>query len=235
MQKFLPDLFGSESYTLSQPNPPLPDVIVQLSDRRIGIEITTLVVDKKLVQRESSQKSILSEAQRIFEQQYQLPLNVAVSFVDGASWKKRDCEQVSIFLADAVSKLVLEVKDLPQYRIKFDAVKEDVAHTHVTGIGVSYLKQVTNPCWCSHEGFYVPDVSFENIEKIIKKKNKNVSGYMLDCDEVWLLIIETGAQSSYFDHFEDVQSHVFESIFKKIMIGRYSKGSLLTIRVQSAA
>jgi hypothetical protein len=115
LQRFLPSLFGDEPYTLSQPSPPLPDAIIQLANRRIGIEITTLVVDERLMQMESSQETILSEAQRIFEQQHQLPLHVAVNFEDRVSWKKRDCEQVSLFLANTVTQLILNAKHLTQY------------------------------------------------------------------------------------------------------------------------
>lgn len=230
LQRFLPDLFGNEPYTLSQPNPPLPDAIIQLANRRIGIEVTTLVVDERFMQMESSQEAILSEAQKIFEQQHQLPLHVAVSFEDKASWKKRDCEQVSIFLADAVSQLVVKAKGLPQYQTQFDIVAEDVEHTHINRISVFYLEKLTIPCWAPQGGFWVPNAPVEEVQKIIKKKNQRVDGYISGCDEVWLLILETGAPSSYFGNFEKLQPHIFESGFAKTMIGRVSKGELLILK-----
>lgn len=230
LQRFLPDLFGNEPYTLSQPNPPLPDAIIQLATRRIGIEITTLVVDERLIQMESSQETILSEAQKIFEQQHQLPLHVAVSFENRASWKKRDCEQVSIFLANAVSQLVVKAKDLPEYQTQFDVVLEDIEHSHISGINVLYLKQLTIPCWSPLGGFWVPNAPVEELQKIIRRKTQNVEGYLSGCDEVWLLILETGAQSSYFSNFEKLLLNTFESGFAKTMIGRVSKGELLMLK-----
>jgi hypothetical protein len=230
LQRFLPDLFGSETYTLSQPNPPLPDAIIQLADRTIGIEITTLVADERLMQRESSQEVILSEAQKTFEQQHQLPLHIAVSFEDRASWKKRDCERVSIFLADVVGQLVLKAKDLPQHQTQFDIVSEDIEHTHINRVSVFYLKQLNMPCWSSLGSFWVPNAPVEEVQNIIRKKNKKADGYLSGCDEVWLLILETGAPSSYFSDFEKIQSHNFESNFTKTMIGRVSKGELLTLK-----
>jgi hypothetical protein len=233
LQRFIPSLFRDEPYTLSQPNPPLPDAIIQLANRRIGIEITTLVVDERLMQMESSQETILSEAQKIFEQQHQLPLHVAVSFEERASWKKRDCEQVSIFLAEAVNQLVLNARDSPHYQTQFDIVLEDIEHTHISRISVLYLKQLTIPCWSPLGRFWVPNAPVEELQKIIRKKTQNVDGYLSGCDEVWLLILETGAQSSYFSNFEKLLLHTFESGFAKTMIGRISKGELLMLKTTS--
>ncbi|RZK35160.1 MAG: hypothetical protein EOO61_12370 [Hymenobacter sp.] len=230
LQRFLPSLFGDVPYTLSQPSPPLPDTIIRLANRRIGIEITTLVVDERLMQMESSQETILSEAQRIFEQQHQLPLHVAVSFEDRASWKKRDCKQVSVFLANTVTQLIVNAKHLPQYQTQFEVVLEDIEHTHITRISVLYLKQLTIPCWSPQGGFWVPNAPVEEVQKIIRKKTQNVDGYLSGCDDVWLLILETGAQSSYFSNFEKLLPHTFESGFAKTMIGRVSKGELMTLR-----
>jgi hypothetical protein len=230
LQRFLPDLFGDEPYTLSQPNPPLPDAIIQLANRRIGIEITTLVVDERLMQMESSQQAILSETQKIFEQQHQLPIHVTVSFEDRASWKKRDCEQVSVFLSNTVAQLVGKAKNLPQYQTQFDIVLENIEHTHINRISILYLKQLTISCWSPLGGFWVPNAAVEEVQKIISKKNQNIDGYLSGCNEVWLLILETGAQSSYFSNFEKLLPHTFGSGFAKTMIGRVSKGELLMLR-----
>ncbi|RZJ57388.1 MAG: hypothetical protein EOO55_03515 [Hymenobacter sp.] len=230
LQRFLSDLFGDESYTLLQPNPPLPDAIIQLATRRIGIEITTLVVKEYLMQMDSNQEAILSEAQKIFEQQHQLPLHVAVSFNDEASWKKRDCEQVSGFLADAVSQLVLNSKALLHHQTQFDIVSEEIDHTYINRISVFYLEQLTVPCWSRLGSFWVPNAPIEEVQKIIRKKNQRVNGYVSGCDEAWLLILETGAPSSYFSNFEELQLHTFDSGFTKTMIGRVSKGELLILK-----
>lgn len=229
LQRFLPDLFEGEQYILSQPNPPLPDVIVQLANKRIGIEMTTLIVNEHLVQRSSSQEAILSEAQKIFEQQHQLPLHVAVSFIDGASWRKRDCQRVSIFLADAVSQLILKIKDVPQYQTQFNIAVDDFEHTHISGVSVFYSKQLTVPCWTPLGSFWVPNAPVEQVQRIIERKNNNINGYMSGCDEVWLLLIETGSPYSYFDRFDKLQAYVFNSDFAKTMIGRISKGELIKL------
>lgn len=182
------------------------------------------------MQMESSQEAILSEAQKIFEQQHQLPLHVAVSFEDRASWKKRDCEQVSIFLANAVSQLVVKAKDLPEYQTQFDVVLGDIEHPHISRLSVFYLKQLTIPCWSPKGGFWVPNAPVEELQKIIRRKTQNVEGYLSGCDEVWLLILETGAQSSYFSNFEKLLPRTFESGFARTMIGRVSKGELLMLK-----
>jgi hypothetical protein len=234
VKRFLPILFKNESYSLTQPSPPLPDVVVQLADKRIGIEITTLVLNEQLVQMESSQETILSEAQRLFEQNYRIPLHVTVNFVDEASWKRRECQQVAVFLADTVCQLVLEAKELPQFADHFDISEQDIEHTHICGVSILYSAYLTIPCWSQISSFWVPSAPLENIQAIISRKTKNIKGYKLGCEEVWLLILETGSQSSYFEHFDKLQAYVFESDFAKTLIGRISKGEVLVLNTKSS-
>jgi hypothetical protein len=85
------------------------------------------------------------------------------------------------------------------------------------------------PCWSPDTTFWVPGVPIEKIQKIINRKNQNVTGYLKGCDEVWLLILETGSPSSYFDHFDKLKETIFVSGFARTLIGRISKGELLTL------
>ncbi|GAA4045073.1 hypothetical protein GCM10022409_33870 [Hymenobacter glaciei] len=102
LERFLPVLAENQPYTVSQPAPPLPDAVVEVNGRKIGIEITALIMDGTVSRREGDQDKILHEAQTQFEKQYQMPLHVSVSFAESANWQKINRQQVASFVADIV-------------------------------------------------------------------------------------------------------------------------------------
>jgi hypothetical protein len=229
VERFLPTLFEEQLYTLSQPAPPLPDIVIQVNGRKIGIEITDIILDEQIRKREASQDAILDEAQRLFEEEHHLPLHVTVDFVDSASWKKRECQQVAVFLADAIKHCVLQVKGLSQYQAQFDIGLDNIIHTHIQHVSIFYSSKLTIPCWSPITSFWVPNAPVEIIQTIINRKSKNVNGYLTGCDEVWLLMLETGSPSSYIDHFDKLKETSFVSGFARTLIGRISKGELITL------
>ncbi|GAA3982891.1 hypothetical protein [Hymenobacter antarcticus] len=233
LERFLPQLFGAKSYSLLQPAPPLPDVLIQVDGRKIGIEMTALILNEQAREREANQDAILIEAQRIFEKKHQLPLQVTVDFFEAVNWRNLDRKSVAALVAEAVGTCVLEVKEMPQYQIHFDVTIDSFIHSHIRGISVFYLDTLTQPCWSPITTFWVPDAPFEKIQEIINRKNKNVSGYLAGCDEVWLLMLETGSPSSSFHRFEKLQELAFASAFTRTLIGRVSKGELLTLPTKS--
>jgi hypothetical protein len=231
-ERFFPELLKDQPFTLSQPAPPLPDIVVETQDKKIGIEITALIFDEEGKRRESDQGAILREAQKLFEEKYQLPLHVTVSFEEVANWKQHNRRQIAHFIASNVMRFVAQVRSLPQYETQFDFHLDDVAHSHIQGIDIFYLNRLTIPCYESSTSFVVPSVSIEKIQEVINRKSQNVTGYLKGCDEVWLLIIETGSPSSYFEHFDKLKEDNFASGFSRTLIGRISKGELLVLETK---
>jgi hypothetical protein len=228
-ERFLPELFNGQSFVLSQPAPPLPDIVVETKDKKIGIEMTALILDEECKQRESDQDAVLKEAQKLFEEKSQLPLHVTVSFEEAANWKQLNRRQIASFISSNVTDIVMQMRSLPQYKTQFDLRLDDIAHSHIQSIRIFYLDRLTMPCWSPDTTFWVSGVPIEKIQEIINRKNQNVTGYLKGCDEVWLLILETGSPSSYFDHFDKLKETSFVSGFARILIGRISKGELLTL------
>jgi hypothetical protein len=79
----------------------------------------------------------------------------------------------------------------------------------------------------------VPDAPMETIQGIINRKDKNLQGYLSGCDEVWLLLLETGSPSSYYDGFEQLNERTFTSGFARTLIGRIPNGEVIELRTQS--
>jgi hypothetical protein len=94
-ERFLPELFKGQHYTVSQPAPPLSDMIIHVDERKIGIEMTALISDEFTRRQESDQDSILREAQILFEERHQLPLHVSVAFNNTPNWTKINRNQIA--------------------------------------------------------------------------------------------------------------------------------------------
>ncbi|NVO86426.1 hypothetical protein [Hymenobacter terrestris] len=232
LERFLPQLLEGKPYRLIQPAPPLPDVIVQLGEKSIGIEITLLIPDEQVRQREATQEAILDEAQKIFEARHQLPLQITVDFVETADWLKLNRRHVADFLAKTIEQSVLAAKGIPQNQLQFDLRVDQSGHPHIQSIGIFYLDRLTQSCWSPITSFWVPNVPAQVVQKIIHRKSRNIGGYMTGCDDVWLLMLETGSPSSYFDGFEKLEAVSFTSAFARTMIGRISKGELIMLHTE---
>ncbi len=236
LERFLPTLLGNQPYTVSQPAPPLPDAILhvglQAGDRKIGIEMTALILDESSRERESKQDAVLNEAQKLFEQQLPLPLHVTVAFSTTADWRNLERKQAAKALADTVKRCVVEVKDLPESQTQFNIRTETVIHPCIQSVGVLFMDRLTIPCWTPITSFWVPDAPADKIQAIIDRKNQNISGYLRGCDEVWLLILEAGSPSSYYDGFEKLDETIFTSGFARTLIGRVPTGELVALPTQ---
>jgi len=230
IEKFIPVLFEGQSCGLLQLGPPAPDIIIAVHGKRIGIEQTDIVFDSSIVMRESKQARILSKAQALYESRLQLPIHVTTDFLDEACWERVNIEQVAAFLANKVVQYVSSNMDNIICENHFNIKIKKSESKYVDKIGVSYFEKISTSAWSPITGFCVPDISVSMIQNIIDRKNKHINGYLISCDEVWLLLTETGAPSSYFSDFEKLQPHTFESGFAKTMIGRVSKGELLMLK-----
>lgn len=229
LERFLPALAENQPYTVSQPAPPLPDAVVNVNGRKIGIETTALILNGEISRREGDQDKILNEAQKQFEKQYQMPLHVSVSFAESANWQKLNRQHVASFVTDIVIRSISEVKELAQFKSHFSIRKDRLNHSHIRSIGISFSNKLTVPCWSPITSFMVPDAPIEVIQNIINRKSKNIRGYLSGCDEVWLLMLETGSPSSYYDGYEKLERHKFISGFTRTLIGRVPNGEVVAL------
>ncbi|WBO86212.1 hypothetical protein [Hymenobacter yonginensis] len=230
LERFLPELLDGKSYSLIQPAPPLPDVIIHIDGKLVGIEITDLIPDSGVRQREAAQDAIVSQAQCLFEARHPIPLHVSVDFVESVDWKRVDRKQAAVYLANCVEQQIKHLISNLARQSQFDICINDVGHTHIQGFSLFYLDRLTESCWSPITSFWVPEISSETVQAIIQRKSNNVGGYLTGCEEVWLLILETGSPSSYFGSFEKLVSNSFISSFSKTLIGRVSKGEIIELK-----
>ena len=230
LERFLPALVENHPYTVSQPAPPLPDAVVEVNGRKVGIEITALIMDGAISKREGDQDKILHEAQKQFEKQCQIPLHVSVAFAESANWQKINRQQVAAFVTDTVIRTVSEVKELAHYKSQFLILNDRLNHRYIRSIGITFSNKLAVPCWSPITSFVVPSAPVEAIQDIINRKSKNIQGYLIGCDEVWLLMLEIGSPSSYYDGFEKLDKHTFMSGFTRTLIGRVPNGEVVELQ-----
>jgi hypothetical protein len=232
LEKFLPQLFHAVAYSLTQPMPPLPDVVVEVHGRRIGIELTDLIPDESARRMEKLQESILIEAQRVFENKCSLPLHVTVGFSQAINQKGLRIQQLGQQLADIVWRFVEPRKGLAAYQEQFYFQIDCHTNDYFHDVGIFYLNRITAACWSPIMSFWVPTAPTDSIQEIIRRKSRNVPGYLTGCDEVWLLIFETGSPSSYFSYYEQLRGNFFDSTFSRTLIGRIANEELVELRTK---
>ncbi|WP_345058802.1 hypothetical protein, partial [Hymenobacter glaciei] len=93
----------------------------------------------------------------------------------------------------SVIRSISEVKALAHHKSHFSIRKDRLNHSHIRSIGISFSNKLAIPCWSHITSFMVPDAPIVAIQNIINRKSKNLQGYLTGCDEVWLLMLETGS------------------------------------------
>lgn len=232
LERFIPQLIEQVEYSLEQPDPPLPDVIIEAGGRKIGIELTELIINDSEKRKEVIQESVLKEAQKEFEERYALPLHVTVSFTDSLEDKGLKKKLVAEHLAEIIIHQISQIKDELKNQESFSINLNRLNNQYFHSISIFYLSKLTIPCWSPLNSFWVPELPHIYIQEVITQKSKKVKGYLSGCEEVWLLILENGSPSSYFDNYENVESIVFESAFSKTIIGRIPQEDLINLKVK---
>ena len=232
LERFLPALVENLPYTVSQPTPPLPDAVVDVNGRKIGIETTALILNGEISRREGEQDKILNEAQKQFEKHCQMPLHISVSFDESANWHKINRKQVASFVTDIVIDAISEVKEFALHKSHFSIRKDMLSHSYIRSISISFSNILTVSCWSPITSFWIPEAPIEAIQNIINRKSKNINGYLSGCDEVWLLLLETGSPSSYYDRLDKLNDITFISGFTRTLIGRIPNGEVVELLTQ---
>lgn len=97
----------------------------------------------------------------------------------------------------------------------------------ITSIRMSRYDALKNSFHAGSKGGFVPDFTVENLNWILKKKNKALLNYA-NCDEQWLLIVEGLDFYSYFDKIKI--ENEFETNFDKILMYRPVSSEVIIIK-----
>ena len=178
-----------------------PDFIVTHHEKKIGIELKDLIVSTKEKEKEGIKKSMF---RKIEEELSSGTTNnnglYKIKFEnDNQSLKKKEREGVKNEIIGLITG-------------------QDVKPKYVSYISKDFANQVH---LCEDVNMIGSYITAELIKDRISSKEKKIKNYLENkIDELWLLLVISGAQkSSYYADFEEtVTNDYFESTFDKIFI-----------------
>lgn len=203
-----------------------PDFLLESKDEIIGIEITRLIRQQnnsEIEDRgiEAKQRKVVNIAKKKFEAKYLIPLSVSVNwrYHNNLSGKLID------LLADELVKIVENY--IPEDIFEQLVIKNNDFYSSDL-INYCYYISIerwqNSSCWVS-ENPASPPLSPSEIEERILKKNQKLERYNKSCEEMWLIIIVEGIDSSSIgDIGENVINHNFNSPFDKLLLYDRIKG-----------
>ncbi len=221
--------------------PPNPDYIFPLLQKRIGLEVTTLVLDKpglvlnksgkttSLVAIRSAQNESLKKAVQMAKGIGLEPIEVQVQFRSDSA--PIVCDEAAKELVDFLKEEMPEIDDTKTRRY--------------FKLGLKYFKQiiislgtVNGRKWLQSHRFrrihsvWVTKINPDKIQFRIDEKQKWYSKYIQNCDECWLLIgVDEWTAPEAFAITEELDSHVFSGDFQRLFFLRNIEGSVIELKI----
>lgn len=182
-----------------QPEPPAPDILLPISGRTLGVELTSFALDSGSAggsaarARDALKAEILSATKVLWNS-----LNLPPVFVN-VTWQERS-ELVPGLLEELPENLVMAVENqLPangtSTSIEYPVVGwRRLLQLGVGRVSISRVRGLQESDWVSTYGGSVPSLTSAEpeVRRLIQEKEPNIRGYRLSCDEIWLLIVARG-------------------------------------------
>ena len=186
---------------IQQPDPPAPDVLINLEGRKVGIELTELCVRSKkseahpqpaeepLLQAvESITDLIVSKAREIYFDADNPPVLSTVVFSNRiAIDQNRD--QIAKLIAHKIQSMSLRDPQVVDWRSSEDGNEEHPLSELVAFIHTCRVPERRFARWTVARAGIVATLSPEHLQDSIDKKARKINGYKKYAEETWLLIV----------------------------------------------
>lgn len=211
-----------------------PDFLI-LCENTIGVELTDLywsaqpgVAPFQAV--EGLRSRIAELAEHNYSSRGLPPLHVSIHFNPNYSLTKRDVPG----LATAISDLV--EANLPAeggvYREEYDWDNRAHFPEELLLVSAWRLASLKRSFFSAPSAAFIPDMSREDIERILLAKANKVERYLRKCDQIWLVInCDGGNLSNVFDVDEEVFRTAFETPFDRVFVFRHMAGKVHELRL----
>jgi hypothetical protein len=198
-----------------------PDFLIENSAGKFGIELTQLYrndSDTALPPQatESLRKQIVDRAHGLYKEAGGPPLWVTVYFSLVSELRKSLVPELANRIADLVaatpvgidSRIELEADgDVPDFPDEIDSI-------HIRRLPI-----LTEGFWNTWSVGFIPTYGPDQLQKIIDKKEKNISSYLDRCEAIWLVIVVGGfAISSTVNFGDDVYNQSYTSAFDRVFV-----------------
>ncbi|MFD2515227.1 hypothetical protein ACFSRY_15240 [Pontibacter locisalis] len=215
---------------ISSPEP--PDFMINTGREIIAVEVTQIHNEKgpnekfPPAQKHATEDEILEAAQHLFTIAKGIPLHISFHFENNLILNKKR----KTTLANQVCRLIELEMDGRTFDEHFSfSIKENLPHelVHVSG---HYFHQISDVCWYSAKGRFVPDLSKRQVLNVIRDKEKKMTGYIDKVDKAILVLAEGLIPNSWFDGVEQFEQDELVSKFDKIFLIRYLSNTLIELK-----
>ena len=215
-------------------NPPGPDYLFSVSQKQIGLEITSLV-EESLAPISTAQNKCLRKAKALLEEKGMEPVNVKVQFRSDEDLIDVDeaTDEATKELVDFVKEKIPEIDDTKSWHYYESGLKYSkwISIRLGTYSGHKWLEQ--------HRVERIPinwlrtNLTSE-IQCRIDEKQGKYSKYIQNCDECWLLIgVNEWTPPEAVEITEETKSHVFSGDFQRLFFLKNIEGRLEELKISS--
>ncbi|MGC2519592.1 MAG: hypothetical protein WA373_10880 [Burkholderiales bacterium] len=203
----------------------IPDFLVRVSDRVVGVEVTQLFKPKGGRDVESTQERILEEACRKAQEQELPHAHVTLFFnLRGPLYSVARSR-----IADAVVRVVAEQMPADGESVELERVPGQPREVDLITINRIHCYGPGRWVWLEL-GTIDRDAACP-VQKAIARKAVLLSSYLKFCSECWLLLAADSFRASGKLAFDDsYQSRVFVSPFARTYVLEFGKGWLYRLR-----
>jgi hypothetical protein len=217
-----------------------PDFFVKAGESLVlGVELTELYRTPEPNQQprqagENIRKQIVDRACSIHQGHSGPALDVSVHFSMNQGWDKKRVP----WLASKLAQLVFN--NPPAEGQKRWLQNPWLNPTHfpyeIDSIDIRRYDWITKPHWSSPDVDCIPQLSKDDLQTVIDRKNDRISSYrQKGAEEVWLLIIHGLALSSMFDSNHDPLDHEYRSEFSRTFFFNWFGQTYSEIKTQPVA
>lgn len=240
--------FNIENPEEYRKQPPNPDYIFPLSKKRIGLELTTLVLNKpglvldksgelsSLAAIRDAQNKCLKKAAQIVKRDGLPSVTVEVEF--------RSDINLALIYKITIDEAVKELVDFLEKKIP---TIDDTKTWHYYESGLKYSKWISirlgtfngqklldhHRFMRNHKNWVTMD-PIDGIQSGIDKKQSKYTTYIQNCDECWLLIgVDEWTKPEAAEIREKTKNHVFSGDFQRLFFLRNIEGTLTELKIKN--
>ncbi len=215
-----------------------PDFLVNITDRVIGIEITELhrAHDNQPVSmqgREAVRNQIVQRAKALYECEGAPPIDCCVQLKD-VSYRRTDIEPLAAKIAALAKRNIPPEGTLAKCE-QHDWVNREYFPEEVDYIRVALFDGLTESFFCTAGSTWAETLTPEHVRAAIETKGGKIDEYLLQCAEVWLVIvIDSATMSTWFNCVDQIKKTVFKTRFARVIVLRNFGGEVIELTTASS-
>jgi hypothetical protein len=197
-----------------------PDRIVHTPQHRIGIEHTELFHPgpshgHSLQAQDGLARRIVDEAEKLFSTKCSQPLLVQIRFMSRSKMGKQDVGRIAEMICHLVDDAVA---DLPTFAT-LTRTPQNAERFPAEVSCIEVVRQSRDTRWCCSGNSFVRELSPEQLQATIDKKEQKVNSYREKCAEIWLLIVADDVRPpSTLDLAPSAVTHPYATTFDRVFV-----------------